>query len=81
MVDKMKVMQAEQNKFEPITIVLETEVEAAIMWAALETDIQQLAERDCLDIDISDPAFGKAEMAMYRAFDDIYDAEKGKYAK
>ena len=81
MVDEMKVTQAEQNKFEPITIVLETEEEAAIMWAALRSNVQQAMIVGKWGIDISGSVFCDVETDMFEAFDFTYDALEGKYGK
>ena len=77
----MKVTQGEQNKFEPITIVLETEEEAAILWAALRSNVQQAAIDGNRGIDISGSEFCDVECVMFDTLDNIYDAEKGGYAK
>ncbi len=79
MVDEMKVMQSSPEKvFNPITIVLETEEEAAIMWVALVADAQQSAI-DAGDIDLS--GLTVIEHRMFAAFQNTYDATEGKYAK
>ena len=77
MVDEMKVTQEEQNRFDPITIVLETEEEAAIMWCYLEGTLP------CgIDVGVLlPPTAGQVDIAMARAFEDVYDASAGRYAK
>ena len=79
MVDEMKVTQGEQNKFVPITIVLETEEEAAILWAALDADVQAAAIENDTRIDISE--LGHVECQMFVQLDKAYNATEGKYAK
>ncbi len=76
----MKVTQSSPKKaFDPITIVLETEEEATIMWAALVADVQQAAVDNDEDIDIS--GLRNIEVRMYAVFEGIYNATNGKYAK
>ncbi|KKM73709.1 hypothetical protein LCGC14_1407720 [marine sediment metagenome] len=82
MVDEMKVTQNPPERvFNSITIVLGTEGEAAIMWAALENDVQNSAEENGVGIDISGNALARTEAAMCNAFHAVYDATEGKYAK
>ena len=80
MVDEMIVTQSPpEKKFDPITIVLETEAEAAIMWAALGADIQQAVLDTDEDIDIS--GLRAVECRMYSELDGVYNATVGRYAK
>ena len=79
MVGKMKVTQAEQNKFYPITIVLETEEEAAILWAALDADVQAAAIENDTEINISE--LGRVECQMFVQLDKVYNATQRKYGK
>ena len=79
MVRKMKVTQSSLEKvFDPITIVLETEEEAAIMWVALVADVRQSAI-DAGDIDLS--GLRGTELRMFDTFGKTYDATEGRYAR
>ena len=81
MVDEMKVTQEGQDRFDPITIVLETEEEATILWAALRSNVQQAAIDGNQGVDISGPVFCDLETGMFCALDQTYRAPEGKYAK
>ncbi len=74
----MIVMQSPpENKFDPITIILETEEEAAIMWCYLESVFP--AGND-LGVSLP-PTAAQADIAMACAFENVYDATAGRYAK
>ena len=74
MVGEMKVTQ-DGKQFSPITIVLETEEEAAIMWANLNDGLPDDGE-----LDLPNTA-GRTETQMYHALNDIYEAPDGKFGK
>ena len=78
MVDEMKVTQNPPGKkFDPITIILETEEEAAIMWCHLESDLPA-----CNDLGVSlPPTASQVDIAMARDFENVYSAFTGRYAK
>ncbi|MFA6270755.1 MAG: hypothetical protein WC657_06145 [Candidatus Paceibacterota bacterium] len=59
------------KKFEPITIVLETETEAKLMWVSLNMsncDVDFAAQRSGVNVRSIDGRFG-----MFNAFDDVFD--------
>ena len=74
MVDEMKVTQG--KTFGPITIVLETEEEAAIMWCYLESPLPS----DGMGVRLP-PTANVVDVKMACAFEDVYDASVGEYAK
>ncbi len=77
MVRNMKVTQSSPEKvFNPITIVLETEEEAAIMWCYLESPLPS----DGMGVRLP-PTASMVDIEMAGAFEDIYDASVGEYAK
>ncbi len=74
MVRKMKVTQKPPKKtFHPITIVLETEEEAALMWAHLNGGLPD-------DSELTQPTGAdEIDTNMWRLLDGIYHAPSEQY--
>ncbi len=85
MVDEMKVTQSSPEKvFDPITIVLETEDEAMLIWASLNASTRGILEEGGMQLTLPESCMGGLDSVsdgMWVAFRQVYDAMKGKYAK
>ncbi|MFA6271326.1 MAG: hypothetical protein WC657_09070 [Candidatus Paceibacterota bacterium] len=65
------------TKFEPITITLETETEATLMWGALNIsicDFDAAAQRSGVNALSADGRFGR--FGMFKAFNNVFDPTK-----
>ena len=80
----MKVTQDSPKKmFDPITVVLETEDEAMLLWASLNVNTRIVFDEGGVGLALPECRESLDEVAvdMWRAFGDIYDATAGKYAE